>query len=271
LGRELVEIAKAAAALMVSVRFTDFVCTGLLESVTVNVSGVALTVAVGVPAIAPVVAFSERPAGNVPDVTDQEYGVVPPLAASVALYAVPTWPLGRVVVVIAKAAAALTVSVRLADFVCAGLLVSVTVNVSGVALTVAVGVPVIAPVVAFSERPAGSVPDVTDQEYGVVPPAAVSVALYAVPTCPLGRLGVVIDSGAVPEALTVRVRFAELVCAGLLASVTVNVRGVEVTAVVGVPVIAPVDALNESPAGSVPEVSVQVYGAVPPVAVSVVL
>jgi len=70
---------------MVSAKLIDFVYTGRLESLTVKVSGVALAVAVGVPVIAPVAAFSERPAGNVPLETDQLYGVVPPVAASVAL------------------------------------------------------------------------------------------------------------------------------------------------------------------------------------------
>jgi hypothetical protein len=70
---------------MVSARLTDFVCTGRLESLTVRVRGVALAVAVGVPVIAPVAVFSERPAANVPLETDQLYGVVPPVAASVAL------------------------------------------------------------------------------------------------------------------------------------------------------------------------------------------
>ena len=55
----------------VSVRVADFVCTGLLESVSLNVSDVALAVAVGVPVIAPVEAFNDRPAGSEPLVNDQ--------------------------------------------------------------------------------------------------------------------------------------------------------------------------------------------------------
>jgi hypothetical protein len=46
-------------------------CAGLLASVTVKVSGVLDTAAVGVPATAPVAVFSESPAGNVPLVSDQ--------------------------------------------------------------------------------------------------------------------------------------------------------------------------------------------------------
>ena len=43
---------------------------GLLESVTLNTNGVAVTMLVGVPIIAPVDAFRVRPAGNVPEVSD---------------------------------------------------------------------------------------------------------------------------------------------------------------------------------------------------------
>jgi hypothetical protein len=42
-----------------------------------------------------------------------------------------------------------------------------------------VGVPLIWPDEAFRLRPAGSVPELTDQAYGAVPPEAVSVAAYA--------------------------------------------------------------------------------------------
>jgi hypothetical protein len=54
-------------------------------------------------------------------------------------------------------------------------------------LTATIGIPAITPLEAPRVRPAGSVPLVRDHEYGVVPPVAVRVALYAVPTCP--RMG----------------------------------------------------------------------------------
>jgi hypothetical protein len=41
--------------------------------------------AVGVPAIAPELAVKDNPAGRVPELIDQVYGVVPPVAASVLL------------------------------------------------------------------------------------------------------------------------------------------------------------------------------------------
>jgi hypothetical protein len=40
-----------------------------------------------------------------------------------------------------------------------------------------VGVPVIAPVEAFRLNPGGSAPELTFQEYGVVPPAAATLEL----------------------------------------------------------------------------------------------
>ena len=62
-------------AVMVRVRLMDLVWTGLLESATWKVSGVALTAAVGVPVRAPVEAVRVSPAGSVPLVSDQELGV----------------------------------------------------------------------------------------------------------------------------------------------------------------------------------------------------
>ncbi len=54
----------------VSVRLTLPVSAGLLESVTLKVSGVLVTAAVGVPVIAPVDP-KDKPAGSVPLVSDQ--------------------------------------------------------------------------------------------------------------------------------------------------------------------------------------------------------
>src|SRR5271163_1670586 len=67
------------------------------ESITVKV-GLALLVLPGVPLARPV-ALSMIPAGRLPAVTLQVYGGAPPLAASWATYAVPTYPLGSEVVV----------------------------------------------------------------------------------------------------------------------------------------------------------------------------
>ena len=75
----------SVAGAMVKVRLTVLVCWGLLESFTWNARGVLVTLTVGVPVIAPVEALSERPVGRVPLAKLQVNGVVPPVAASVAL------------------------------------------------------------------------------------------------------------------------------------------------------------------------------------------
>ena len=75
-------------------------------------------------------------------------------------------------------AGALIEMLRFALAVLAGLSESVTVAVKLMVPTCGpVGVPVIAPVAAFSVSPAGKLPAVIDHEYGVVPPVACKVWL----------------------------------------------------------------------------------------------
>ena len=69
-------------------------------------------------------------------------------------------------------------------------------------------------------------------------------------------------------AATVMLRLAVVVAGVDCESVTCTVK-LEVPDVVGVPVIAPVLALRLSPAGRLPVVRLQVYGAMPPFAASV--
>jgi hypothetical protein len=135
---------------------------------------------------------------------------------------------------------------------------SVTPKVSARDFAAAVGVPLITPVEAFSERPLGSAPEVNAQLYGAVPPLAVRVAVYAAPTLALGKALVAIDKGATPAGRIVENRLADLVWAGLLESVTVNVRATWFATALGVPATTPVVGFSERPAGSVPDVSVQV-------------
>src|SRR5258707_12859363 len=80
---------------MVRFRLTVAVWTGELESVTLKLSGVALTAAVGVPLINPLDAFNVNPAGKVPAVNCQVYAPDPPGARKVCEYGVFTAPLGR--------------------------------------------------------------------------------------------------------------------------------------------------------------------------------
>lgn len=71
-----------------------------VESVTVKINPVVIWAVVGVPVIAPEVE-KDSPAGSVP-LRDQLYGGVPPAAERAALYAAPTCPSGRELVVTAR-------------------------------------------------------------------------------------------------------------------------------------------------------------------------
>jgi hypothetical protein len=95
---------------------TDFDCAGTPASVTVNVNCPLVSALVGVPAINPLEAFRVTPTGRVPLKSDHVYGAVPPLAANVVEYAVPTCPLGNELVVMASALAVI-VSVSETDLV----------------------------------------------------------------------------------------------------------------------------------------------------------
>jgi hypothetical protein len=72
------------------------------------------------------------------------------------------------------------------------LLASVTSKV-GEKVPDAEGVPVIDPVTGSSDRPVGSAPDATLQEYGLRPPDAATEPEYGDPTVPVGREPVVTD------------------------------------------------------------------------------
>jgi len=63
-------------------RFAVALCAGELESVTLTVNE-DVPVVVGVPLICPEL-LRLNPAGRDPELTDQLYGVLPPLAASEA-------------------------------------------------------------------------------------------------------------------------------------------------------------------------------------------
>jgi hypothetical protein len=73
-------------------RVTVSLCAGELESDT-DTPNVDVPLAVGVPEITPP-EESVSPAGRLPDVIDQLYPAVPPLAESAELYAVPASPAG---------------------------------------------------------------------------------------------------------------------------------------------------------------------------------
>jgi hypothetical protein len=99
LGSETVVIVSVGAVeLMLMENGLVAFCAGEEESVTCTVK-LDWPVLVGVPLMVPPL-LKLRPAGNAPDVTVHEYGVVPPEAVSVVEYGVPTVPLGSDAVVI---------------------------------------------------------------------------------------------------------------------------------------------------------------------------
>lgn len=159
-------------------------------------------------------------------------------------------------------------AVKVNDFVavCAvGVVESVTliVNVNEPAV---VGLPESVPPV---ERlnPAGNMPEPRLQLYGVVPPLAASVVEYATLTCPAVSVEVVIFTGVTAAAMLM-VNDFEAVCAvGVVESVTFIVKLNEPDAV-GVPEMVPA-AESVRPAGRAPELTLQLYGVVPPLAPSV--
>ena len=140
---------------------------------------------------------------------------------------------------------------------------SVTVTVNTVVASVAVGVPLIWPVVVLKFIPAGS-DGLSPKVYGVVPPLAVTGVngVYGVLTVStvVGTACVVVNAG-----FTVRLKVAFPVAEA--ASVTVTVNVVVLSVAVGVPLICPVVVLRLIPAGSV-GLTPKVYGAVPPLAVT---
>src|SRR5205814_1850593 len=145
------------------------------ESFTWTVN-VLFPAAVGVPAM--VAPLSERPSGSAPDVV-HVLPPVPPLAASVCEYALPTVPLGSDEVVITSAAGSIAME---SCFVAVAFDESFTWTVN-VLFPAAVGVP--AMVAPLSERPSGSAPDVV-HVLPPVPPLSANVCEYALPTVPLG-------------------------------------------------------------------------------------
>ena len=116
-----------------------------------------------------------------------------------------------------------------------------------------VGVPEITPVDAARLNPAGNVPALTLQLYGVVPPLACTAIEYVVPVVPPGSDVVVTegDCAAAPTAM-----LNALVPVLFVASVTCTVNDADPEAV-GVPAIAPVAATRVRPAGRVPVLTVQ--------------
>ena len=125
----------------------------------------------------------------------------------------------------------------------------------------AVGVPVIAPALE-SVRPAGRAPLVIAKVYGPVPPLAVTVCEYAVPTAGAGSvLGETVTVGA----LTVK-EYELVPLNGAPAPVEESVAlmlKLKGPPAVGVPLSKP-PVVSVMPAGNDPLETTKVYGVVPP-------
>ena len=130
--------------------------------------------AVGVPVMTPA-ALIDRPLGKeLPLASENVYEGTPPVAETLALYAVPWTPFCRLVVVIDSAG--VTVMERFAVTVCGVVLESFTWTVKLV-VPGAAGIPVIAPA-ALIDKPLGNeLPLASEKVSGKLPPLAVTVAL----------------------------------------------------------------------------------------------
>ena len=113
-------------------------------------------------------------------------------------------------------------------------------------------------VVGLNEPPVGLILQVTPAVSLVV--AASERVCVTVRLARLGEMETVIL-----EELMVKVKDEDCVLTGLLESATLKVSGELETDCVGVPVIAPVEIFKDNPAGRVPLLMDQVYGAMPPV------
>jgi hypothetical protein len=140
--------------LIVMLSVMDAVCE--LASVTCA-EKVLVPALVGVPEITPVPESSVSPAGREPLVMDQVYGDVPPVTASVALYAKFRVPLGKEPLVTLSG----PIMVRLSVWVAETELESVT-RTEKLLVPATVGVPEIIPVPDPSVRPAGREPEAMD-------------------------------------------------------------------------------------------------------------
>lgn len=157
---------------------------------------------VGVPVMCPDVSIFS-PAGNpVALLIVKVYGVRPPVAAMVWLYAVPSTSAGRLVVVMAGAGGKL---IRMLKFCVLDsappLLESVTFTVKVAVPFGPVGVPVICPDISMF-NPAGRLPVLIVNVSVPAPPDDATVWLYAVPSVPAGRDVVGIAGGGVMLMVT---------------------------------------------------------------------
>ena len=115
--------------------------------------------------------------------------------------------------------------------------------------------------------PAGSVPEASDHVYAGVPPVAVKVWEYALPTTPAGSGDAVEITSAGLSGLIVKLKDFSAIWTINPLSVALTVK-LKDPAEVGVPLSTPL-AERLSPPGRAPATSAHRYGVVPPVAENV--
>ena len=152
-----------------------------------------------------------------------------------------------------------TVTEKLLVCRCTGELASFTAIVNDVE-PVTVGTPERTPA-EVNVRPAGRLPEATDQVYPAVPPPAEKAAVYVAPFCALLKLAVVIVSA---DGAMDRAKAFVCVCARVLASLTTTVKLLS-PADVGVPARMPA-LLRLRPTGRLPDINDHVYSCMPPLA-----
>ena len=117
---------------------------------------------------------------------------------------------------------------------------------------VAVGTPLMTPVLTLRDKPSGKAPAVIWKVRGLVPPAALTVSAYSPPTAAAGK-----DAGLTVMAGQATPTTCDRVTEQPFASIARKVKLLLPTED-GVPVMAPLLALRDSPAGKLPEATLNV-------------
>ena len=241
--RDFDATACVAVTPVLTARINVLVAVAPLVSVTVTVKVDGAVETTGIPEMVPVDELIANPAGRSGDTEYCKLPVPPDPVTGVkgvaAKFTVRPIEAIACVAVTAELIARLNVLVAVAE------LASVTVTVYVVAVEVTVGVPEMAPVVEFNDRPVGNVGE-TLNDNGVVPPPPVTGVNEAAWLCV--RVVTAIACVAVTVGLTVSMNV--LLAVAELVSVTVTVYVVATDVTDGFPETVPVDELNDRPVGN---------------------
>src|ERR1035437_1403806 len=180
------------------------------------------------------------PGGRAPNSTNV-YGVMPPVATNWMLNGAPAIALLRAPVVRVNLAGE-TAREKSRESNTPLISTACTVNLD---VPKAVGVPLREPL-GFRVRPAGRVPPMSVNVYGVAPPVAAKLSAYGVPTPPAGRIGKVVICTLAGGLETVRTNCEAV---WLFRESLTLTEMMELAAVVAVPEKPPVLLSNKIPGG----------------------